>query len=224
MILNLSLGFGGPMEIIEELEKQAQPGGPPEGALKAFSNPAAWTKDALAIQRRLKGDTAAAFKGLSSDKLAALRLFFNFRRVNNVLAIAASGNDSCRPTIVAGPKLPAVAEGILGIGSYLKAGTQSNFSNDDDLEDPDDGVGAFGEDVVGPYTRAKYPDGTTNTSGLAMWSGTSFATPVSAALAACLISEKAHLGLGWNPTTLIREIVFYPGGAARRAHLGVKQN
>jgi hypothetical protein len=223
MILNLSLGFGGPMEIIEELEKQAQPGGPPEGALKAFSNPSAWTKDTLAIQRGLNGDTAAAFRGLSSDKLAALRLFFNFRRVTSVLAVAASGNDSCRPTIIAGPKLPAVAEGVLGIGSYLKAGTQSTFSNDDDLEDPDDGVGAFGEDVVGPYTRSKYPDGTSNTSGLAMWSGTSFATPVSSALAACLISEKAHLGRVWNPTSLIREIVFYPGGTARRAHLNIKQ-
>lgn len=105
---------------------------------------------------------------------------------------------------------------MLGVSSVVNAvGRIASYSNDDDFIDtPDDGIGAFGGDaddltgmttdgIVGLYVSPRIPPdtpdmparpgtgnlgGPANTRGWASWSGTSFAAPIAAGFAACLWS------------------------------------
>jgi subtilisin family serine protease len=127
-----------------------------------------------------------------------------FGGMSKVLVVAGAGNDSDRRAGRAwGPRLPAANEGILGVSSVTRQLAPSSYSNVSDLENPalDDGVSAFGGEVevdsnnlgvtvdglVGLYiSDYPPPSSTRNTSGLALWTGTSFSTPIVAGLAACL--------------------------------------
>ena len=130
-----------------------------------------------------------------------------------VLVVAAAGNDALRRDVEPGepppPRYPARYDDVLGVaaerrdlhsaapysnrgdtvvqsgsghiatyGGSVKAAARANASP---TTDPDDSlVGIFSGDLPGP------PGGPTNTTGWAKWSGTSFATPIIAGVAARL--------------------------------------
>jgi hypothetical protein len=120
--------------------------------------------------------------------------------LDNVLAVAAAGNDSCRPGRLFGPRLPAAIEGIVGVSATRRDGSLAHFSNANDIFGPNDGTAAFGgeaegsrsgDGLIGLYVSDELPPGVAggNTHGRAMWAGTSFATPIVTAVAARLWAE-----------------------------------
>lgn len=132
------------------------------------------------------------------------------------LVIAAAGNNSGGAGRRFGPRIPAALEGVLAVAAFVpEVGgpwRMAEYSNDDDLFPDNDGVGAFGGDVdlgrgvtrAGAGVKGLYasletppplpgwpgPAGAPNTTGWALWAGTSFATPVVAGVAACLWSAS----------------------------------
>jgi hypothetical protein len=152
--------------------------------------------------------------------------------LDNVLAIAASGNDSCRKAAlprVFGPRLPAAIEGIIGVSAHDRAAKAlADFSNDDDFFGDDDGTSAFGgeakdglttDGLIGLFVSPDLPPGNRggNSHGRAMWSGTSFAAPIVTGIAARLWADSPPD----TPSDKIREIIVrdpitlmqYPAGA-----------
>jgi hypothetical protein len=138
--------------------------------------------------------------------LSVIQKLFDQVEADNVLAIAAAGNDSCGDNNRFNPKLPAAIDGVLAVSAF--AGTDvgnlqlADYSNTDDFFADSDGVGAYGGSVngfftadgdapIGLYSEKKLASdtGNDNDCGWAEWSGTSFATPVVTGVAACLWSE-----------------------------------
>lgn len=110
-----------------------------------------------------------------------------------VLVAAAGNNGSSRPF------WPAAFDWAVGVGSMARDGqSRSWFSNLGSWVD----LYAPGEDIVNAYPRMKYMtfgDGTTprgqerdTSAGIVQWSGTSFATPVVAALIAARMSRTGE--------------------------------
>lgn len=106
------------------------------------------------------------------------------------LVVAAAGNDGSTE-----PFWPAAFGWVVGVGSVGNTGTVSTFSNTGKWVD----VFARGEGVVnafpaGTYTCYEPPHaGQVRTfTGLARWSGTSFATPIVTALIAARMSETGE--------------------------------
>jgi hypothetical protein len=186
LVLNLGLAFGPPIVMMGPLMTDPS---------KAFQNPGQWittVKEAYedyATRGVLKDNEAQALFDHDMDT-KAIEYLFGLDVAQNVFVIAAAGNDSCRPTWIAAPRFPAIVQGILGVGAISDTGHSMGFSNYDDNAPPPDGVGAFGEEIVGPYTQDTFPSGDPNNTGWAKWSGTSFAAPVASGLAACLLSEN----------------------------------
>jgi hypothetical protein len=237
LILNLSLGFAAELPVIDLLMADPEwPARRPEAwtAEVASQIPSVHGRRPDAILSRLidqgllradpvaGGRTSVSFLG----PLATLDHLFTGRGLpGNVLAVAAAGNDSC-PGTRAEPRLPAAIEGVLGVSAVRANGVRSSFSNDDDIYPPDDGISAFGgeieangrtiEGVIGASIN-DYPngyDGTgsgANTTGLALWAGTSFAAPLVAGVAACAWSEEQSL----TGQDLLRRICDEPSGASR---------
>src|SRR5579859_572510 len=148
------------------------------------------------------------------DELLVLRRRFAPLWNGKVLPVAAAGNDSCRTgdpaeDSVAPPRFPAAFPEVLGVSAVLPSEPRNpeggvwrpvEYTNNDDIEiSRDDGVSAMGgkpaprdgdddlRGMVGPYVSPDLPGG--NKFGHALWAGTSFATPVVAALSACVWSE-----------------------------------
>jgi hypothetical protein len=123
---------------------------------------------------------------------------FGVDGIDHVLAVAAAGNDSCRPVRLFGPRLPAALEGIIGVSAAKNLeGDLSHYSNANDIFGPNDGTIAFGgeasggrstEGLIALYVSDQLPPGVPggNTHGRAMWAGTSFATPIVTGVAARL--------------------------------------
>jgi hypothetical protein len=120
--------------------------------------------------------------------------------LDNVLAIAAAGNDSNLPDRLYGPRLPSAIEGIVGVAALDRNGRPTRYTNANDIFAPDDGTEAFGGDategrstdgLIGLYVADELPPGVPggNTHGRAMWAGTSFATPIATGVAARLWAE-----------------------------------
>jgi hypothetical protein len=124
---------------------------------------------------------------------------------NNILGVAAAGNDSQkrveagRPRL--GPRIPARYRSILGVGATTRDPAQAAiYSNVGDEYELGDHISTFGGDmdphtreprdgVIGVYTAPTFPRGKNtpaleNTSGWAAWSGTSFATGIASGLVA----------------------------------------
>ncbi len=108
-----------------------------------------------------------------------------------VVLVAAAGNQG-----TSRPFWPAAFEWAVGVGSMTRDGQQrSVFSNHGSWVD----VYAPGEDIVNAYPQLKYrtiAGGTVRdtSAGIAQWSGTSFATPIVAALIAARMSRSGENG------------------------------
>ncbi|MDQ3702847.1 MAG: S8 family serine peptidase, partial [Chloroflexota bacterium] len=125
------------------------------------------------------------------------------RRVDNVLVVAAAGNDNRVGTmsVPPEPRYPARYDDVLGVAAVGSSLAPAEYSNRGDARVIGNGVAVFGGDarrpapdetpevtrvpiygIFGSYTFPR--EGTLNESGWARWAGTSFATPVIAGLAA----------------------------------------
>ncbi len=151
---------------------------------------------------------------------------------DQILIVAAAGNDfrggpGSRPLT----RPPAAYEGVLGVAAVNTAAKPSLYSNKADVGGPRNGVAIYGGDahidlgnptgelqvdesappkppidaVVGIYSAERYPDlaHTRNTTGLAYWSGTSFATPFVAGIAAQTWAANPGLAAHQVLTTVV---------------------
>lgn len=97
---------------------------------------------------------------------------------NNVLIVAAAGNDGCDCL-----HLPAALESVLAVGAMDVRGSPIGFSNWGGAYQ-NQGILALGENILGAV-----PGG-----GTALKSGTSFATPIVSGLVALLLSIQLQRG------------------------------
>jgi cyanobactin maturation PatA/PatG family protease len=110
---------------------------------------------------------------------------------NNVLIVAAAGNDGCDCLHV-----PAALESVLAVGAMDVRGSPIGFSNWGDAYQ-NQGILALGENILGAV-----PGG-----GTALKSGTSFATPIVSGLVALLLSIQLQRGEKLDPHA-IRDALF----------------
>lgn len=122
---------------------------------------------------------------ISGGQLAASaesdRLLANAVRLcqeNNVLIVAAAGNDGCDCLHV-----PAALESVLAVGAMDAQGNPIGFSNWGEAYQSQ-GILALGENILGAV-----PGG-----GTALKSGTSFATPIVSGIVALLLSIQLQRG------------------------------
>jgi subtilisin family serine protease len=131
----------------------------------------------------------------------------NYLYVNGkTRVIAAAGNDrkglsELQPLT----RYPAKAKSVLGIGALKRDDSAASYSNVDDVL-PDDGIVTFGgepgagvmpsasglaaapqSEVLGVYIGSD-PNHNPSTDGWAVWSGTSFATPIVSGVTVALLS------------------------------------
>lgn len=148
----------------------------------------------------------------NSYELRVHQAVFGSLSKRDVLPVAAVGNDSRRTgsedeDYVMWPRVPALLEHVLGVSSALPIPDQdgdwrpADYSNNDDWEKRrNDGVSAMGGTnarneqshpayLLGPYISEDLQPNNDNKLGHALWSGTSFATPIVSALAAFVWSE-----------------------------------
>jgi subtilisin family serine protease len=200
LVINLSLGFGPHVaQLANLLQDPAQFLNAPFGGAGASSLGAMSTAAAGNAARDLSMAAARYLFGqLPSTEVAG--------GSRQVVAIAAAGNDACPGQTRPAPRFPAIHEGVIGVGSIADAqGTLSSFTNLDDVYGTrNDGIGAYGEGIVGLHTAARFPQNqgpvwpwqsrrAINDTGWATWSGTSFATPIVSAIAALLLSRGASV-------------------------------
>lgn len=181
-----------------------------------------WLPKSYAAPRGLvtRWETACQVLNLLDDSLHDVIEWLVTSYPRQLLIVAAAGNDfrggpATRPQT----RPPAVYEGVLGVGAVNNQAQPSLFSNKADVWPLHNGVAIFGGDavidlnnpdgelqvdesggprapvdaVVGIFSAETYPDGTPNTEGLAYWSGTSFATPFTAGIAAQVWAAKPAL-------------------------------
>ncbi len=204
LVLNCSFGFGPePAAFSRILRGMAS-------FVSAYTRGDRWFRDindAIARGR----DRSAEQELLDHPMMETLRLLFDLpsfaKDMPRALAVAAAGNDSCRAQQrpAAGPRYPAAFESVLGVSAIVPTvddtWNPAPYSNDDDIEpERDDGVSAFGGNITTGQSPNISQEGLVglfvsndpawiNEHGRAQWSGTSFATPIAAGLAACVWSE-----------------------------------
>ncbi len=144
---------------------------------------------------------------------APLRTLMQELERQNCLVVAAAGNDSVfrglerRPRW--SPRIPAVYDTVLGVAGAVRPGVPARYSNRGETPTAPirDAVATLGGDlapdgvsplsgVIGVYTAEQFPPllppapPAWNASGWAEWSGTSFATPIMAGIAANLWATR----------------------------------
>lgn len=115
---------------------------------------------------------------------------------NDVLIVAAAGNEGCECLYI-----PGASPSVLAVGAMDAQGQPLPFSNWGD-EYRSQGVLAFGQDILGAV-----PGG-----GTARQSGTSYATPFVSGIVALLLSLQKKLGLEPGPHS-VREAILSSANA-----------
>jgi Subtilase family/TAT (twin-arginine translocation) pathway signal sequence len=137
------------------------------------------------------------------DACAPLGLILQLLAANNVFLVAASGNDSGSGPL-RDPCAPAAFDSTLGVAAVNQMNQRSCYSNrgDDETAEGDsvaNGIATLGGDPASPMhglysaptiERPPKNTGPPNQDGWAQWMGTSFATPVIAALAANYLANN----------------------------------
>ncbi|MBG1242112.1 S8 family serine peptidase [Nostoc sp. NZL] len=138
---------------------------------------------------------------ISGGQLAASaesdRLLANAIRLcqeNNVLIVAAAGNDGCECLHV-----PAALESVLAVGAMDAQGNPIGFSNWGKAYQ-NQGILALGENILGGSPG----------SGTALKSGTSFATPIVSGIVALLLSIQLQRGEKPDPHAIRDAILKSP--------------
>jgi hypothetical protein len=154
-----------------------------------------------------------------------------------VLAVAATGNDALRPDVPPGapppPRFPARYDDVLGVAATRRdLRTAADYSNRGELAAaawPGDiataggnivpagaadqpGTTDPGDAVLGIFSADRLPGGAANRSGWVRWAGTSFATPIVAAIAARLWATR--------PTLDAMDVIAWVRGFAQHPHGG----
>lgn len=242
LVINLSLGFGPEMLLVARqlLDDPTWP----------LLDRDSWVRHVAATVPGVGpvGTRAAVVRNMEKDVIRVERSLWGLDHVfgfdlaqEQVFVVAAAGNDSSRRRRkVAGPRVPAAIEGVLGVSAIKnRRGDPADYSNEDDfINTEDDGVGAWGGDVddstgrttdgvIGLYVSRKIPPdgpdmprwpgtgstgGDANTRGWARWAGTSFAAPIASAFAACLWSEQP----GYTAREIMNRIIWEPGTNRRQ--------
>lgn len=102
------------------------------------------------------------------------------------LIFAAAGNDS-NESVVFAARYPAWLPSVVGVGALTESGQRAAYSNAPDSP-IQDGLMTQGT-ATGLYLGA-LPGGKPNLTGQAVWSGTSFATPIITGAVARLVSQS----------------------------------
>ena len=155
-----------------------------------------------------------------------------------VLTVAATGNDALRPDVPPGapppPRFPARYDEVLGVAATRRdLQTAAGYSNRGELAaaawpgdistaggnivpaaaadqpgatDPADGV-------LGIFSADRLPGGAANHSGWVRWAGTSFSTPIVAAIAARVWASEPALG-AMDVIARVRGFARHPHGGA----------
>ncbi len=136
----------------------------------------------------------------SNDPLKSFDLLYEtkLKAMKNTVLVAAAGNDGLDKEFY-----PAAMDWCVGVGSLDRDGRISSFSNRGPWVD----VYAIGRNHVNAYPDGRYvcketpdkDDVRWFTTGMARWSGTSFATPVVAGILARLAADRA-------PGTTVRTV------------------
>jgi hypothetical protein len=154
-----------------------------------------------------------------------------------VLTVAATGNDALRPDVPPGapppPRFPARYDDVLGVAATRRdSQTAADYSNRGELVAaawPGDiatvggnivpsgaadqpGTSDPGDSVLGIFSADRLPGGAANRSGWVRWAGTSFSTPIVAAIAARLWASK--------PTLDAMDVIAWVRGFAQHPHGG----
>jgi hypothetical protein len=199
LVVNMSLGFAPKIEHLPwlwyDVPKPQDPGFVRDVPIRNQTH-------SVATLRRSASDVEETMRLLHGglDRLSEYLL------LNNCLAVAAAGNDSLQrvehgePRL--GPRIPARYHSVLGVAATQSEPTNAaTYSNIGDEAAFGDHVATFGgevrtdgqpqDGVIGLYSAPFFPpvagqnqSQLPNTSGWAMWSGTSFATAIAAGLVA----------------------------------------
>jgi Subtilase family len=202
LLLNFSGGLAPQLAVLRTLLESPE---------LPYDDPATWMAaiaaspgDAATVLRRLE---AAGVWGKGNPlsftgALATVNWLFSGRNMpGDVLVVASAGNDSGDREPLP-PRLPAAVPGVLGVSAVLNDGTLASYSNRNDIPllTEADGTAAYGGSLPGAvsedgpialYVSEFLPPNTNqvNDVGLALWSGTSFATAIASGFAACIWSS-----------------------------------
>jgi hypothetical protein len=155
-----------------------------------------------------------------------------------VLVVASTGNDALRADVDPGdpppPRFPARYDDVLGVAATRRdLRSAANYSNRGELAAPiwPGDVSTFGGNVVpatapnqpattdasdsitGIFSSQSLPGGAANVSGWVRWSGTSFSTPLVAAVAARLWGTRPELR-PMEVIALLRRFAHHPHAGA----------
>ena len=173
------------------------------------------------------------------DRLHAnLRDVMQWLSERGVLVVASSGNDALRRDVDPGdpppPRFPARYDDVLGVAATRSdLHSAANYSNRGELAAPiwPGDVSTFGgnvvpapapnqpattdpsDSIVGIFSRPSLPGGAANLSGWVRWSGTSFSTPLVAAVAARLWATRPEL-TPMEVIALLRSFAHHPHAGA----------